>query len=97
MNFVTYTIMLNLFLLVTLNQYEDFYRKETNPIEKFSEIINNFKQAWNKYSTESDDGYRIKNENMTNFLGQLEGDIMKGKNKRVDLLKKYIMDLGLLK
>lgn len=89
--------MLNLFLLVTLQQYEDFYRKENNPIEKFSEFLSFFKKSWNKYSTESDNGYRIKNENMTNFLSDLEGDIMRGKNKRVEFLKKYIMDLELLK
>jgi len=97
MNFITYVIMLNLFLLVTLQQYEDFAGKQNNPIEKFSELLNNFKHAWNKYSTESDNGYRIKNENMTNFLMDLEGQIMRNKKKRIDLLKKYIMDLGLLK
>jgi len=89
--------MLNLFLLVTLQQYEDFSRKENNPIEKFSELLDNFKLAWNKYSTESDNGYRIKNDNMRNFLMDFEGDIMKEKKKRIDLLNKYIMDLGLLK
>ena len=97
MNFITYTIMLNLFLLVTLQQYDDFHRKKTNPIEKFNEILDNFKKAWNKFSTESDEGYRIKNDNMTNFILLLEGELNRKKNKRVDVIKKYIMDLTLLK
>ena len=89
--------MLNLFLLVTLQQYDDFHRKKTNPIEKFNEILDNFKKAWNKFSTESDEGYRIKNDNMTNFILLLEGELNRKKNKRVDVIKKYIMDLTLLK
>lgn len=89
--------MLNLFLLVTLQQYDDFHRKKTNPIEKFNEIMDDFKKAWNKFSTETDDGFRIKNENMTNFILLLEGELNRKKIKRVDVIKKYIMDLTLLK
>lgn len=89
--------MLNLFLLVTLQQYDDFHRKKTNPIEKFNEILDGFKQAWNKFSAEEDEGFRIKNDSMTNFLLLLEGDLNKKKKQRVDIIKKYIMDLTLLK
>jgi len=89
--------MLNLFLLVTLQQYDDFHRKKTNPIEKFNEILDGFKIAWNKFSTEADEGYRIKNDNMTNFIIHLECDLNKKKAKRIDFIKKYIMDLTLLK
>jgi len=89
--------MLNLFLLVTLQQYDDFHRKKTNPIEKFNEILDNFKKAWNKFSTEIDEGYRIKNDCMSNFILLLEGDFNRNRNKRVDIIKKYIMDLTLLK
>ena len=97
MNFITFVIMLNLFLLVTLQQYDDFHSKKTNPIEKFNEILDSFKQYWNVYSFESDNGYRIKNDSMTGFIIELQGDFNKQKNKRVDIIKKYIMDLGLLK
>ncbi len=31
------TIMLNLFVLVVLQQYEEFHQKEDNPIERFNE------------------------------------------------------------
>lgn len=89
--------MLNLFLLVTLQQYDDFHSKKTNPIEKFNEILDSFKQYWNVYSFENDNGYRIKNDSMTGFIIELQGDFNKQKNKRVDIIKKYIMDLGLLK
>ena len=98
MNFITYTIMLNLFLLVTLQQYDDFHRKKTNPIEKFNEILDGFKKAWNPVSGEQDQGWRIRNDHMTTFLVSLEGDMNKNKkNKNLDTIKKYIMDLNLLK
>jgi hypothetical protein len=98
MNFITYTIMLNLFLLVTLQQYEDFHRKKTNPIEKFNEILDGFKKAWNPVSSDIDQGWRIKNVDMISFLLSLEGDLNKNKNnKNLDRIKKYIMDLTLLK
>jgi hypothetical protein len=98
MNFITYTIMLNLFLLVTLQQYEDFHRKKTNPIEKFNEILDGFKKAWNPISNDKDQGWRIKNSDMNTFLSSLEGDLNKNKkNKNLDSNKKYIMDLTLLK
>jgi len=90
--------MLNLFLLVTLQQYEDFHRKKTNPIEKFNEILDGFKKAWNPISNDKDQGWRIKNSDMNTFLSSLEGDLNKNKkNKNLDSNKKYIMDLTLLK
>lgn len=53
-NFVLCVIMLNLFILVTLQQYDEFVNKKENPIEKFSELLDNFKKAWNRFSSEND-------------------------------------------
>lgn len=97
MIFVQYVILLNLFLLVTLQQFEDFSRKENNPIEKFAELLNNFKKAWNKHSTYADKGFRIKCSKLTQFFKEFDSDIMKVKQKKIDYLKKYTLDLGLLK
>lgn len=97
MNFVTCVIMLNLFLLVTLQQYDDFYKKKENPIEKFNDILDAFKKSWNKYSTESDNGYRININQISNFLMELDSEIVTNLPKRIDHVKKYILDLRLLK
>ena len=88
--------MLNLFLLVTLQQYEDFHRKKTNPIEKFNELLDGFKKAWNPVSSDIDQGLRIKNTDMNKFLLSLEVFLNKNKTKSLDTIKKYIMDLTLL-
>lgn len=103
MNFVTYVIMLNLFLLVTLEQYDEFVKKDENPIETFNDMLVSFKKAWNKYSTDKDKGFRIKSTNISNlFLDLVESDVIhpsydeKNKNS-LDKIKKYEIDLKLLK
>ena len=103
MNFVTYIIMLNLFLLVTLEQYDEFVKKDENPIETFGEMLLAFKNAWNKYSTDADEGFRIKTNNISNFFIDLvEADVIhpntedNSKNS-IDKIKKYEIDLKLLK
>ena len=99
MNFVTYVIMLNLFLLVTLQQFEDFDKKTENPIEKYNDMIECFKKAWNKYSSESDKGYRIKITQVSSFIMDLEGELINSikDKKNLDVIKKYMLDLKLLK
>jgi hypothetical protein len=90
--------MLNLFLLVTLQQYEDFHRKENNPIEKFNNILDGFKKAWNPVSLEKDQGWRIKSSSIPKFLISLEFNLNKKEEiKDLDTIKKYMMDLQLLK
>jgi hypothetical protein len=96
MNFITYCIMLNLFLLVTLEQYMEFARKDDNPIERFGDILTEFKKAWNKYSSESDSGFRIKSSQFTNFLLNISGDLeRKDEERKIERLKKYQIDLKL--
>ena len=97
MTLITYVIILNLFLLVVLQQFEDFSRKQSNPIEKFNYLLKNFKIAWNKHSNYNDRGFRIKCTKLTEFFREFNSEIMKGKTKNLDFLKKYILDLGLLK
>jgi hypothetical protein len=90
--------MLNLFLLVTLEQYMEFSRKDENPIERFSELLSHFKKAWNKYSSDVDKGFRIKCSHITNFLSNIEGDLAKvEEDRKIERLKKYEIDLKLLK
>lgn len=97
MNFFTYVIMLNLFLLITLQQYDDFYAKPVNPIEKFNTILFNFKTAWNYYSNELDDGYRLRHNQLTQFLMILDVEFSHKFNKSIDDIKKYILDLKLVR
>ncbi len=96
MNFVTCVIMLNLFILVTLQQYDEFVNKKENPIEKFNELLDSFKKSWNKFSTDKDLGFKIKHNQVSDFLMEFDWQEMTLK-KKVDEVKIYIMDMELLK
>ena len=95
-NFITSVILLNLLLMVTLQQYDEFTDKKYNPIDKFNSFIKDFNNAWNKFSTDEDDGYRIKKILVAKFLMELnlQKIIFPEKNK-LEYAKKYLSDLKL--
>ena len=95
-NFITSVILLNLLLMVTLQQYDEFTDKKYNPIEKFNSFIKDFNSAWNKYSTDEEDGYRIKKYLAAHFLIELNSAklVFPEKNK-LEYAKKYVSDLKL--
>ena len=97
MNFFTYFILLNLFTLVTIQLYDEFNNKIDNPVEKFAEIVEEFRKTWNKYSSDKDNGFKIRTTLLTNVFYDLQGDLNKGYEKNVEKIKKYIFDLKLIK
>jgi len=88
MIFLVQVIMLNLFVLVVLQQYDEYHQKEENPIERFEDMIENFKKSWNRFTTEHDKGERISTIKITEFLMELEGDLAIDMEDE-DWLKKY--------
>lgn len=48
----TYVLM-NLFILVLVNQFENFYASHTSIIETYLENIDRFRQVWCKYTVET--------------------------------------------
>ena len=44
-------IVFNLFILILLQQFEEFHKNTFNPMITFKQHINTFKQVWNKYCT----------------------------------------------
>ena len=95
-NFISVVIMLNLFLMVTLQQYDEFTNKNYNPIEKFEAFCDEFRIAWNKYSSEKDEGFRIKRILLTNFFIDLNWNkINFPETNKLEAIKKFISDLQL--
>jgi len=98
--FFCFVIMLNLFLLVIIMQYDEFYQKVENPIEKFENMARVFKKSWSKFIEKDGDSHRIKSYNIKRFIESLlENRIKEGLPKQ-DLLvsskKVYIFKLNLL-
>ena len=95
-NFITSVILLNLLLMVTLQQYDEFTDKKYNPIDKFNSFIKDFNNAWNKFSNDEDGGFRIKKFLAAKFLMELnlQKIVFPEKNK-LEYAKKYVSDLKL--
>ena len=95
-NFFNFVIMLHLFLMVTLQQYDEFINKTYNPIEKFEIFLNEFNNSWNKFSTHEDRGFRIKNSLIFNFFMDYNWKKLNFPEEgKLDYVKKYITDLKL--
>ena len=95
-NFVNSIIMLNLFLMVTLQQYDEFTNKNYNPIEKFESFLGEFNSSWNKYATPEDNGIRIKKELLVNFFMDYNWKKLNFPEKgKLQHVKKFITDLRL--
>ena len=95
-NFINGIIMINLFLMVTLQQYDEFTGKKYNPIEKFESFLTEFNNAWNKYSTPEDKGFRIKKGLVTYFFNDFNWKKLNfPENRKLEHIKKYVTELKL--
>jgi hypothetical protein len=95
-NFFCAIIMLNLFTMVTLQQYDEFTNKKYNPIEKFDIFLTEFNNSWNKFSEFKDKGLRIKKSLIINFFMDYNWKKLNfPEQKKLDYVKKYITDLKL--
>ena len=95
-NFVNSIIMLNLFLMVTLQQYDEFTNKKYNPIEKFESFLSEFNNSWNKFSTPEDKGIRIKKGLVINFFMDYNWKKLNFPEKgKLEYVKKFVSDLKL--
>ena len=96
MNFISAVIMLNLFLMVTLQQYDEFTNKSYNPVEMFETFLNDFKVSWNKYSGSKDNGYRIKKILISDFFVEFNWKKLNFPEvNRLEHIKKYVSELKL--
>lgn len=89
--------MMNLFLLITIQQYNDFFSKPENPIEIFNNIVEAFRSSWNQFSSEESNGHRVKANILTEVLLNANIDFLNKYNHSRDRINKYILDLNVLK
>jgi hypothetical protein len=95
-NFANSIIMLNLFLMVTLQQYDEFTNKNYNPIEKFESFLIDFNNAWNKFSDDEDEGFRIKKLYIIQFFMEFNWKKLNFPEQgKLEAIKKYVSELKL--
>lgn len=89
--------MLNIFLLVIFQQYDEFYKKEENPHEMFKEILTKFKKSWCMSAGIQANGHKMMISHLNQFINEVYEKIFE--NKKLDTIsktKKFILDLRLL-
>lgn len=76
---ITSFVMLNLFILIILNDFEEFNLKSNNPIEEFKENLEHFKQNWVEFTKEFK-GEKISSKDIIPFLRNLNPPLGFGQN-----------------
>lgn len=59
--------MVNLFVLIILEQFEDNYLNPNNPLQNFAETSEVFKKYWVSYTMETE-GIRIHEKKLIDFI-----------------------------
>jgi hypothetical protein len=69
--FASSIVMLKMFQLVVMQQFDEFYFNEDNPLNSFDEISEVFRKTWNQYTIKHR-GQRINSHRIIDFFYHLE-------------------------
>lgn len=69
--FLSSTVMLNVFQLVVMQQFEEYYFNEDNAINSFDDISETFRKTWNLFTVKSR-GTKIRAARLVEFFNYLE-------------------------
>lgn len=69
--FLTTIVMINVFQLVVMQQFEEYYFNTDNAVNSFDEMEDNFKTTWNLFTVKTR-GTKIKASRVTEFFYFLE-------------------------
>lgn len=67
-------IMINLFILIVLQQFDLYYLPDDNVLDRFKQDVTNFKLIWRRYSAEFE-GFKIRGNDVQKFFLDLKGDL----------------------
>jgi hypothetical protein len=84
--FLTFILMcsfiaLNLFILIIIQDFEEYNLKPNNPIEEFNDNLVHFKDIWNKFSKENA-GLRMHQKWLFPFMKELKPPLGIGEDDR---------------
>lgn len=67
-------IMVNLFILIILQQFDLYYLPDDNVLDRFKADVTNFKFVWKSYSADFE-GFKIRGNDVQKFFKDLKGDL----------------------
>eukprot|EP00825_Cyclidium_porcatum_P019509 TRINITY_DN2214_c0_g1_i1.p1 TRINITY_DN2214_c0_g1~~TRINITY_DN2214_c0_g1_i1.p1 ORF type:complete len:381 (+),score=74.92 TRINITY_DN2214_c0_g1_i1:61-1203(+) len=85
-------IMLNLFVLIILNDFEEYNLKSDNSVEQFSNSLQAFNKCWNKF-TKQYQGEKIHQKKLIQFFMALDPPLGFGSNKNTQKIIKEILKM----
>lgn len=68
---ISYFLIFNVFMMILLKLFEEFYKNPLNPIQFYDKYVNKFKIAWSYYYHSEKDKKYISLSNLTEFLKYL--------------------------
>jgi hypothetical protein len=83
---IVYYVLLNLFILIILQQFDMYYFNTENVLASFGKDLIKFKETWLKYSTEHS-GIKIPSDRLTQFFKDLEGNLGMSNESDKDIIK----------
>jgi hypothetical protein len=69
--FITTILLINLFILILINQYEEYHLNPDNPLHSFEENLERFRKAWSKFTSEHK-GTKLEKAKLIKFLISLK-------------------------
>ena len=87
-------IMINVFILIIIQQFEEFQLEERNPIQTFRENLENFRKIWAEFSAGNDSVF-INQKNLIDFYMKLEPPLGFGGNNERAKVALEIMKMKL--
>ena len=91
---MTTLVMLNLFVLIILNDFEEYNLKEDNPVEQFKENLESFRASWSLF-TIGYKGQKIRERNLIPFFMSLSPPLGFGENSDKKEVAKSVMKMEL--
>ena len=67
-------IMVDLFVLIILQQFDLYYLPDDNVLDRFKNDVTSFKFTWKKYSADFE-GFKIRGNDINKFMKELKGDL----------------------
>lgn len=86
--------MLNLFILIILQQFEDFHLKEDSPITNFKKNLDSFSKIWAEF-TEGSFGITLNSKKLIDFYMRLDPPLGFGSNFERPKVALEIMKMNL--
>lgn len=87
--------MLNLFILIIIQQFDDFHLKEDNPITNFKKNLDSFSKIWVNF-TENSLGIAIPSKKLIDFYMKLEPPLGFGSSAEKPKVALEIMKMNLI-